>query len=58
MKYDIAVVLTSGTSLQYENATNFERFEDSLVLEMPNRQVFILRDRIQYYDVIYKEVNA
>lgn len=58
MKYDIAVVLTSGTSLQYGNATNFELFEDSLVVEMPNRQVFILRDRIQYYDVIYKEVNA
>lgn len=53
---DITVVLTDGTMLEYPNVTNFELYEDSLVLDMPDRQVFILRSNISYYDVIYKEI--
>lgn len=53
---DITVVLTDGTMLEYPNVTNFELYEDSLVLDMPDRQVFILRNKITYYDVIYKEI--
>lgn len=55
---DITVVLTDGTMLEYSNVTNFELYEDSLVLDMPDRQVFILRNKITYYDVIYKEING
>ena len=55
---DITVVLTDGTMLEYPNVTNFELYEDSLVLDMPDRQVFILRNKITYYDVIYKEING
>lgn len=57
-KYDIMVVLTDGTALQYDDVINYGLFENSFVLDMRNRQVFILRERIAYYDVVNEEAET
>ena len=56
-KYNIMVVLTDGTTLQYDDVINYGLFEDSFVLDMRNRQVFIVRERIAYYDVVNEETK-
>ena len=58
MKYRMMVVLRDGTILQYDDVINYGLFEDSLVLDMRNRQVFILRERIAYYDVVNEEAET
>lgn len=54
MKYTLVIFL-DGRILVYENVTNFELYEDNLVLDMPDKQIFISRDKIIYFEVYYKE---
>lgn len=49
------VIHLDGRTLVYENVTNFDLYEDSLVLDMPNKQIFISRDKVIYFEVYYKE---